>query len=269
MKITIIGAKGFIGSALTTFMNDEGYRVEEVYRGHSIIQNYDYGTIIYCAGIKSNFSLKTHDLIQSNILDLMQWLTKAKYNQFIYISSARIYMNLDHGSEQSNLFKIKSDDIYNQSKILAETICRNLNKNCLILRPSNVLGFDPNSSNFIWQLLRELQRAASLKIAESLENSRDYVNIDFLCHSIVNLIQKNASGIYNISSGINLTNLEVCNILKSVANIKNISFGQKKVTMPCISNLKIIEKTEILPACPIKSIKSIALKFLAESKTIL
>jgi nucleoside-diphosphate-sugar epimerase len=267
MKATIVGANGFIGSHLAKKMSINGYEVEKIGREHAPQSNKEYGTIIYCAGIKYDFVTRVCDLINAHITNLMSWL-QTKHQKFIYLSSARIYMEQETGLETNEDFTIKTNDLYNQSKILAESVCTALDNRSIILRPSNVVGLEFHSTSFFWQIFKQALETQSIQTQEKATNTRDYIPLHYLLDCIVKLIEVDANGIYNVSSNIKLTNGEICHKISELVPISHINFGEKTITFPTIPNDKIVAQTHIDCPHPLETIGAVYQQYIENMSSL-
>lgn len=239
LMITIVGANGYLGKNLLNFFLNHGYKVYGFNKHDSICPRTHYGTVIYCAGVSINFNQRVFETLEAHVLLLKKWLEAPKFEKFIYISSSRLYNQLEIGIENIETLFMPVNDIYNQTKLIAENLCLNSQKQAIILRLSNVISYNPLSKYFLWNFFQHIKYKKKIIIEESNNSSRDYLPVtDFL--NIIRLIEKNKeiNGLFNLSSSINITHQN----LLSLMNIKEnefVQFGDKENESPLISNNKI------------------------------
>ncbi len=242
-KITIVGATGFIGSNLSKYFKNLGYEVKDIFKGDQILREENYGVVLYCAGVTHGFRERPLDVINAHVNHLIDWLDLAHFDKLIYFSSARIYMNNTSSLETVEDFIVNRNDSYNLTKILGESICQSSKKNTLVLRISHVIGYDPTSPSFFWNVLRQYCiDSNTVTIEEAPECKRDYIYVEDLLIIIKKLITIEKIGIYNVSSGISIENRELVSLLNEFMMSKVVIFEGKKVNFPPIENKKIVKE---------------------------
>jgi len=236
--VTVIGAFGFLGSNIVSFFKKKNYFVIEINKDTAFDLTINYGIIFYCAGVAVDFQSRVFDTIDAHVMQLRVWLEKIKFDKFIYMSSARMYMGQEDSSEDKDLYIINKNDIYNQTKMMGELVCLSSKRPVVILRVSNVVGYDENSPYFLWSIFREAKLKQNITVQESSISVRDYVLLaDFLF-----LLQKitvcSIEGIYNVASSVNINHLKLASIVNKHCVCK-WTYGEKTVTYPIICNEKI------------------------------
>lgn len=214
---TIIGATGFIGSALNSYLNKLGIHVFSPSRDYQFDVNIDLGTVFYCAGsgdCKTNYE----NVLDANVILLQKILTYGKFDKLLYVSSTRVYMNGESSLENNNLTICSKDNrkLFNLTKLVSEELCRLSNKNVVIVRPSNVYGLALNSKLFLPQIIKNAILNNKIDMYVSPEYSKDYVSVDDLVHVMyhLSLFKTKQFDIFNIASGINVPAWKIANILK-------------------------------------------------------
>lgn len=217
-KVTIFGMGGFIGSAIKNTLLGLGHQVE---RGEWQIKNFNQqnlGTVVIACGIGD--CRKVEDVIYSHVDVVRNIINTAVYDKIIYISSTRVYLDNPVAEPHSSLL-IKPDDsrvLFNQVKLLAETIVKSQDKPALILRPSNVYGKAFNSPLFLPSIIRDAIQKRVVNMYVTPDYSKDYVYCDDICKAVAIGIENNITGIYNIASGENFSAAEIAEVLKSKIN---------------------------------------------------
>lgn len=238
IEYTIFGSKGFIGDQLKHALRRKGKIVYCPERDEIPDRKIRLGRVIYCIGLTADFRSYPFETVDAHIIKLMTILSSCSFESFVYLSSARVYLYSKSTREDQDL-KInpsRSDDLYNLSKLTGESICLSLNNPFIkIVRLSNVLGPDLNSTNFIFDLIKSAICTNKIELKSDLNSSKDYIHIDDVVELIVKISNKSEYTIYNLASGINLSHGQILNEIS-----KNIFF-----TLEINKNAKIYKFPEI------------------------
>lgn len=238
MRVTIVGANGVIGSHLVKIFEQMGNEVLSTDRDYCIKEHFDYGVVIYCAGITTNY--QRYATVQAHVTHLNEWLEKAIFSKIIYLSSTRIYDGLREGTEECTEFLIRAGDFYNQTKLLGESLLLVSSRPYIIVRPSNILAFTPTAKTFFWTVL-QMALSGAIELRESAEMARDYVSLEDLGKCIVCLVLGDQQGIFNVCSGESVSNRDVIGIVQEFFPQPSVKYGEKYTPFPCISNRRITE----------------------------
>jgi nucleoside-diphosphate-sugar epimerase len=124
MYFTILGARGFIGSHLVSFLEHKGVECFAP-AGEEHLYGRDLGHIIYCIGLTADFRTRTFDTVEAHVCALLDILKNCRYDSFLYLSSTRVYKNAQSTNEETMLAvdPCNPDDIYDISKIMGESLC--------------------------------------------------------------------------------------------------------------------------------------------------
>ena len=190
-------------------------------------------------------TIDAHVCILKNILD------NYKFDSLLYISSGRIYYNMDSTFEE-NHFSINpnlKNDLYNISKLQGESLCLSLNNPKIkIIRPSNVVGKSGPPNLFITSIIKEAIKTGKIILHSTLDSQKDYVYIDDLVHLIPKIIFSDKFQIYNIASGHNTLSSEIINEIIRLTNCKlEIATDAKKFTFTKINTDRIKNEFNFVP----------------------
>lgn len=218
--VTIFGIGGFIGSDINNVLTSNHLQVE---RGDWTIQDFkhkDLGTVIVCCGIGD--CKKTDEMVSSHLDILRSIINTAKYQKLIFISSTRIYRGGEQSHEETVLKIDQSDSraLFNQLKILCETLVQAQSKPWLILRPSNVYGKAFKSKLFLPSLVRDAVVNQEINMYVSPDYSKDYVFVEDVSKAVYVAIKKSIIGIFNVASGENTSASEIAEIIRSRTDCK-------------------------------------------------
>jgi len=263
MKFTIIGSSGFIGSNLVKYLHEQDFQVITITRDTPIesYKNIDCGNVIYCAGITSDFRTKPFETVEAHVCYLQKILQTLNFESFIYLSSTRVYKSNNDCSEEADI-KVNSnnpDYIYNISKLMGESLCLTLpSKNIKVLRLSNVCGYNYNSGDFIYLLLKDALINKKIILNTTLNSSKDYISINDVIKLITKISIEGKEKIYNIASGNNINNQEIIDILKTFIYFTvEVNENAQEIIFPQINIEKIKKEFNFHPKNVLNTIENI------------
>lgn len=198
--ITVLGARGFIGSHLIRRLQAEGVPHLAPARAEDL-RGRDLGRIIDCIGLTANFRQRLFDTVDGHIGHLLPILREATFESFVYLSSTRVYKYAVATDETLPLMVTPSDpdDLYNSSKLMGEAVV--LAAGGQVARLSNVYGQDFRSSNFLTSLIGDAVDTGHVTLRTSLESAKDYVHVDQVVSALLDIARKGRQRIYNVASG--------------------------------------------------------------------
>ena len=264
MKYTVLGANGFIGSHLTTFLEEHGNEVATPDIRKQEIYNETLGNVIYCIGIP-NFLERPFDAIEAHACLLAKLLEQCRFDSFLYISSARLYAGLKNTNEDEAILinPSKINDLYNISKAMGESICLASKKEGIkIVRPSNVTGNNLKSNLFIPSIIKDALKNQKIVLHSSFESEKDYVDIDDVINIIHKILSQGKDKIYNIAYGKNTTAREIVNEISRITNCTiDIDENAPEYSFPPISIKKIQNELDFKPSSIIPKLESMIKEF--------
>jgi len=215
---TVVGGKGFIGSAITTYLKKMGNTVYVPKRNDDELFEQELGTLIYCAG-QGDCTNRPFEVLNAHTVLLSNVLQHANFKRLIYISSTRLYAGQNPTNESDNLTILSEDNrrLFNLTKLVAEELCLLSQQDVLILRPSNVYGLALQSPLFLPAITRNAINNGRIDMYVSPDYAKDYVSIDDLVSVIYQMSLKNtfSKKIYNVASGVNTCASSIATILSS------------------------------------------------------
>jgi nucleoside-diphosphate-sugar epimerase len=201
-KIIIIGKKGFLGSNLNIHLDKKNYILNLNYKKFikkkiSFINNFDY--IINCT---SNQNYIHNKYLKKNDFDLIiANKIKNTSTMMIMLSSRKVY-KVGINLKESSVFQPKCH--YSKNKLRTEkALIKILKKRVLILRISNVIGFNKKKHNKLHKIFIDIYYENIKKglIFKNKNSYKDFISIDKFCEIVEKLIISNANGVYNVSLG--------------------------------------------------------------------
>ncbi len=218
MKYLILGANGLVGKAFVNILTDLGQDVYGCVRKPNsddilecdILKYQDLKNVF--SKIKPDIVINTanlaggvnycethpkdaedfHFIANKNIANLCK-----EYNsKLIFISTDYIFDGKNSPYKEED--KKNPLNIYGQMKLKAEEYLQNNLKDYLIIRTTNIYGWDPKTKtpNFLMQIYRKLINNEKVKVPSYLWGNPTYV--DDLVRGIIDLCVNGHSGVYHI-----------------------------------------------------------------------
>lgn len=199
--------------------------------------------------------------IDAHVCILNNILKNCNFDSLLYISSGRIYYNVNSTLEE-NSFSINpniKNDLYDISKLQGESLCMSLNNSQIkIIRPSNVIGTSAPPNLFIPSLIKEAVETGKIVLHSTLDSNKDYVYVDDLVELIPKIIFSDKFQIYNIASGYNTTSKEIINEIIRLTNCKlEIAPDAKKFSSGQININRIKNEFNFVPTRVIDKIEDL------------
>lgn len=213
---TVFGSTGFIGSEIVSELKKQGHEVQVPSRHDKDICRNKLGTVIYAAGY-GDCEKNPSNVVAANLTFLGNIIETSDFDKLVYFSSTRLYLNQSITNESTEL-KICNNDsrrLFNITKIAAEELCLKSNKNCLIVRPSNVYGLAIESPLFLPTIVKNAILSKNIDMYVTPEYSKDYVFVGDVVKATLDLIDKDIDGIVNIASGENTSAKQIAEIIES------------------------------------------------------
>lgn len=221
-KIILIGYKSFIQTHLYKYLN-KNFRVKKIkfnQINNKNIKNCDL--IINCSNSR-NFFHKKYEKRYDRNLKIAQIIKKSEIKLFLF-SSRQVYSQKLFLTEKSKLSPL---NIYAKNCIKSETFCRKiLNNNLLILRLSNVIGYENGKKKkpSLMSLILNSIKQKEIIFDNNYFLYKDFLPINLLCLYIEKLIILDIVGIINVGSGIPTL---VKNFVARIIDVKKIKIRVK------------------------------------------
>lgn len=198
--VTVFGATGFIGSRLVARLRQLGHDVycpSRTILADGTLRR-QLGHAFYCIG--SDNWRDPQELTSANFLHFKTALESCDFTSMVYLSSSRVYLGADEGREGVPLTILPDDPgrLYNVTKISAEAYAQaRADSRIKIVRPSNVIGYTPNSAFLIPTLIRHAVDQGVISFSIGPDSSKDYVAVETLIEFLLRLATADEGGIYN------------------------------------------------------------------------
>lgn len=228
---TVIGGRGFIGSALTAELEAQGWLCQIVGRGDSPLQYSKLGVVFYCAGHTADYLKDPAATVTSHITVLADILFAREFEKLVYCSSTRLYDDLPPSqlADESAILPIdalKPRHFYDLTKLTGESLCHVATQSGVhVVRLSSVYSEAVGSDGFLGPLLRlagVAKKGDAIEVASSPNISRDYIHLSDVVHGLIAIAEMGLSPVYNLASGVSLRNADLAQILKKRIDIELI-----------------------------------------------
>lgn len=227
MKTSIvIGANGFLGSALVNKLVETDEKVVAVY--HSKIDKiHEKAELVSVAALlasdllpdniyfmSGNYSTSHRELLEINNF-LYQCSIKFREAKMIYVSSANVYGNAEDNIIEKSAFNNPS--LYATSKIAGEFIVSSMPKYS-ILRLVYVYGPRMTNNSFIPAIVDAALHKKKITLFNHGKRKQDYIYIEDAVQMCILLSETVENEIYLGASGISYSNQEVALEIKKYIN---------------------------------------------------
>ncbi len=215
-EIIVDGAKGFLGSKISDFLNSQNFKVHRLSRFSNLdFDQYKKYTLVIATG---KFYGKIDEIVDSNISRPLYVVSKLKdcLSRIILLSTGAVYgcsFDDPRSREDDILCPI---DIYSCSKISAENLlnffCDNSNIKFNILRLPIVYGED-NLKGVIPSMLSSYFTSKTIKVFNEGRSIRDFLYIDDFLNAFLKVINYGKGGVFNVSSEATYSMIDIARII--------------------------------------------------------
>ena len=218
--ITVLGAGGWIGSALVADLQLQGRAVQAVKRADLScwLNNRDVqGPVIYTIGLTADFRQHPHATVEAHVGLLSKVLRRPGIDNFLFLSSTRVYARSTQTHETASLPCLSSDpsDLYNLSKLLGESlVLQDPRPGLKVVRLSNVVGPKQPASTFVGALLEEACAGGVVTIHQPAITTKNYVALADVLRLLPLITERGHHRLYNLGSCKNTSHAEVASWLQ-------------------------------------------------------
>ena len=198
-KIIIFGKKSFIGLNLYNFLKKKHLVKIKNFSLKNLKDINSYNYVINCS-TNLKYVYSKYNIINDFDIKIVKKI-KNPNTKYIFLQTRKIYKPKSNIKENSTKLCKKN---YEKNKLITEKkIIETLKKQAVILRISNVIGLDFNSSKKVHKTYMDyfLTNISKKKIINNKKKFKDFIDIGFLSKIINKIITKDINGIYNVSVG--------------------------------------------------------------------
>jgi nucleoside-diphosphate-sugar epimerase len=220
---TVLGAAGFIGSALVTALRRRGTDVAAVNRAmlpDLLADRAPAGHVIDCIGLTGDFRARPLDTADAHVGVVVRCLADLRFDSFLLLSSTRVYARADTTHEDAPLPVIPSDpsDLYNLSKLAGEALCLADRRPAVrVARLSNTYGEAMPAQTFLGELLREGRARGAVTFRQGPDSKKDYVSLPAVVRLLPLIATAGRRRLYNVAAGVNTSHAAIARCLHETA----------------------------------------------------
>jgi nucleoside-diphosphate-sugar epimerase len=210
-QFTVIGGRGFIGSALVQRLEEHGDQCRVPARGEDL-DGASLGHLVYCAGVTGDWPGRPYDAVEAHVTLLASVARNCSFDSLLYLSSTRVYdRHLGAAAREDDEIVSTPADLYGLSKAMGEAVT--LASGGRVARLSNVYGPRMEPHGFLVEVLAAATGSGHVRLRSTLDSSRDFVSIADVVDVLIRIATEGEERIYNVASGSAVTNGELTDAL--------------------------------------------------------
>lgn len=249
--ITVLGASGFIGSALVKRLRETGVEHFAPDRNERLL-NRQLGNIIYCIGLTADFRTRALETVEAHVVELLRVIRDYDFDSLLYLSSTRLYLSAAAPAREEDAVLVSSldrDDLYSISKVMGESLSLACGKRTRVVRLSNVYGFDFSSENFLPSIIKDAILTKKVVLHTAPDSEKDYIGLDDAVDALIKIATSGCHNIYNVASGVNVSHQQLLDRIRELTDCE-VTFDREapKTSFPQISVERIRREFDWQPA---------------------
>ncbi|MBV8424463.1 MAG: SDR family oxidoreductase [Candidatus Eremiobacteraeota bacterium] len=202
MSYTVVGARGFIGSAFLRALQQRGIQAVGMSHDEALLAQIDLGDVIYASGIAWDAQKRPDDAQRLHAAVPAALLAK-RLRSFTYISSTRVY-GFSTSTQEDNVRQFDASDVYAATKTAGENaVLNDPRPRMRVLRLSNVYGPSFRSGLMLSDFLRQAATTGRIVVRSSRDSEKDHVSIDDVVDVGLRIAFTGRERLYNIAAGRN------------------------------------------------------------------
>lgn len=214
-QFCVIGARGFLGSAIAAKLEAMGYDdVLRVRHGEALHASADTG--IYCSGLLGSATTNAEEAYRLHVSTPAELSLSRRFKRFVYISSTRVYGSSSDTNDEMPLGADVGSDDFVRTKRLGEDAVRSSGSDSVIIRISNIFGPAFRAKTFLSDVLRQAATSGEVDVQTSRDSSKDYLDVREAAEKISRLAHGSRERTYNVARGRNTTNGEIYDALATL-----------------------------------------------------
>jgi UDP-glucose 4-epimerase len=232
MKLFITGINGFLGTHVTSILQDDHEIIGIFGNSNSIsnfsnIKQYNFNrvneineipdAIIMCHAAISSGNVKTsnENLYNANVLFTEQLTNKYPDAYHLYISSVSVYGNREEKLNEYSLLNPQNE--YAVSKLWGEKIIC-LKAGSGILRLTSLYGTGMKQNTIIPIYVNQALQNKKIEVWGQGERKQNYFNVNDAVHYISKMVERKSTDVHLGISQKEVSNLELAKMIGSITN---------------------------------------------------
>ena len=259
-SVVILGANGFIGSNISKNIDSRRYNVVNITRNEinltapeaakslaKITPNTDVMVIAAAVAPVKTYSMLAENIaMQKNICDA---LACSLPKHIIYISSDAVYSDSKNPLDETS--PTNPDSLHGTMHLAREKMLVSLSPQILtIFRPTLVFGYgDPHNGYGPNRFIRQASKGEPISLFGHGEELRDHIHIRDVASTVVEAIENETGGVFNLVSGKTTSFRDIANLIERRFNNTKILSIPRSGPMPhggyrAFNNAKLKENFE-------------------------
>ena len=245
-NIVIIGSDSYLANGIDKQFGQANISFVEFNTWQQNVDLMKQADYVICFAIHPDFMKREMDY--SEILDIqIAEAIKDSNAKFVFMSSRKVYGTTNECVIHKETDKAEGFDFYSKNKVKTEKeLCKILGNRLLILRIANILG-EPvqrvGYKTFIGWICENYIQTGKLVVTQNADAVKDFIPKNFLHRAIASLIENEATGIYNISSGFGTSVEKVLAGYVGKENLVLMGQDKEKQDQFILNNEKLLKAT--------------------------
>jgi nucleoside-diphosphate-sugar epimerase len=220
-SFVVLGAGGFIGTALVAWLESRDHRVHAVTRAAIpalLAARQPCGHVIDCIGLTGHFRSRPIDAAEAHVSVVARCLSELQFESFLLLSSTRVYRHAFATHEGAALPSLPADpsELYNLTKLAGEALCLSDRRPAVrVVRLSNVYGPGMPAETFLGAVLRDGGPTGSVLFHQGPGSTNDYVSIASVVRLLPAIATMGRDRIYNLAAGSNTSHATIADRLRN------------------------------------------------------
>jgi nucleoside-diphosphate-sugar epimerase len=208
-SIAVIGASGFIGGEVCRQLaKSTGVRLLPLHHERALEADLSDCSVVISCAIQPNYAkLSYRDLFDLDYS--IAEMCSRHSSLFVMLSSRKVYGVSSELRVLTEDAPLNPSDFYSENKIITEERIRRLGSHHLILRGSNVFGYEPRRNSFLGFCMKQLVDFGHIKFDLNADIQRDFLPVERFSAAILKAIDFGITGTFNLGSGYGLPVREV------------------------------------------------------------
>ncbi len=223
MIYTVVGARGFIGSAFVRVLKERGSEVLEMTHDQALSTSADLGHVIYASGVAWDAGKRLDDAVRMHV-DVPLALLRKRFQSFTYVSSTRVYGD-SAVTHETTPAHVAQGDVYAATKAAGEVVVLfDARPELRVVRLSNVYGPSFRSGLMSSDFLRQAAMTGAIEVRSSGHSEKDHVSVEDVVDVTLRIAVSGKERVYNIAAGRNTRQGE---LLERIAAVSGCSIEVK------------------------------------------